>query len=134
MRDKHLQTVIDAAGGQAALARALGISRSTVAGWLQVPTRHTPAVARLTGLSMSRLRPDVFTQHSAVGFSEAQAPFQAEALALGLDADAIAAKALRDAVQAEKERRWLAENAAAIEAHNAWVEEHGVPLSRYRMF
>ena len=56
------------------------------------------------------------------------------ARALGLDADAIAAKALRDAVQAEKERRWLAENAAAIEAHNAWVEKHGVSLARYRMF
>lgn len=31
-------------------------------------------------------------------------------------------------------RRWRAENAEAIKAWNAWVEEHGLPLEEYRMF
>lgn len=60
--------------------------------------------------------------------------FATEARALGLDPDAIAAKAIRDAIKAEKERRWLEENREAIEAQNAWVEKHGVPLAKYRMF
>lgn len=29
---------------------------------------------------------------------------------------------------------WLAENAAALKAHNAWIEENGLPLAKYRMF
>lgn len=29
---------------------------------------------------------------------------------------------------------WRAENRAAIEATNRWVEEHGLPPERYRMF
>jgi hypothetical protein len=31
-------------------------------------------------------------------------------------------------------RKWLEENAEAIKAWNAWVEEHGLPLEEYRMF
>ena len=31
-------------------------------------------------------------------------------------------------------RRWRAENAEAIKAWNAWVEENGLPLEEYRMF
>ncbi|SMF61261.1 antitoxin CcdA [Allosphingosinicella indica] len=29
---------------------------------------------------------------------------------------------------------WQEENREAIEACNAWVEEHGLPLAKYRMF
>lgn len=68
------------------------------------------------------------------GFADAQAPFATEARAMGLDPDAIAAKAIRDAIRAEKERRWLEDNRDAIAAHNEWVEKHGVPLAKYRMF
>lgn len=68
------------------------------------------------------------------GFAETQAPFATEARALGLDPEAIAQKAVRDAIKAEKERRWLEENREAIEAQNAWVEKHGLPLAKYRMF
>jgi hypothetical protein len=41
------------------------------------------------------------------GFAETQAPFATEARALG--PEAIAQKAVRDAIKAEKERRWLEE-------------------------
>lgn len=68
------------------------------------------------------------------GFADAQSPFVAEARLLGLDPDAIAAKAIEDAVSAEKARRWLEENKEAIEAQNAWIEKNGLPLAKYRMF
>lgn len=68
------------------------------------------------------------------GLAEAQAPFAAEAQSLGLDPTAIAAKAVQDAIRAEKARRWLAENADAIEAWNRWTENNELPLAEYRMF
>lgn len=53
---------IAAAGGGAALARALGIRRSAVQAWKSshIPVAQVPAVARLTGLGLDDLRPDVF--------------------------------------------------------------------------
>lgn len=70
----------------------------------------------------------------SAGFAETQVPIADEARTLGLDPDAIAAKAVQDAIRAEKERRWIEENREAIEAQNAWVERHGLPLAKYRMF
>lgn len=29
---------------------------------------------------------------------------------------------------------WMKENKEAIESHNAWVEKHGLALSKYRQF
>ena len=88
-----------------------------------MPAARVAAVSRLTGLPAAEIRPDL------VGFAEAQAPFP-EARALGLDPQAIIAEAMR----VEKTRRWQAENAAAIEANNAWVEKNGLPLARWRIF
>ena len=34
----------------------------------------------------------------------------------------------------EEGRKWREENAEAISAWNAWVEENGLPLEKYRMF
>jgi antitoxin CcdA len=42
--------------------------------------------------------------------------------------------ALRAAAKAERERQWQEENKESIEAWNAWVEEHGLPLAQYRQF
>ena len=42
--------------------------------------------------------------------------------------------ALRTAAKAERERQWQEENKDSIEAWNAWVEEHGLPLAKYRQF
>ena len=99
-----------------------------------MPAQHVGAVARITGLPVHALRPDLFPENPKPGFAETQAPFATEARALGLDPEAIAQKAVRDAIKAEKERRWLEENREAIAAHNEWVEKHGVPLAKYRMF
>ena len=132
MRDMALSRAIEAAGGVNALARQLGITSASVAQWRSVPLARVTEVARITGFAPADLRPDL---HAAVpGFAEAQTPFAAEAHSLGLDAAAIAAKAVREAISAEKGRRWLEENREAIEAHNRWVEENGLPLAEYRMF
>ena len=128
MRDPGLSKAVERAGGVNALARALGLAGASVAQWRRVPPARLAEVARVTGLSPAELRPDL-----NAGFAGAQAPF-AEAEALGLDPAAIAAEAVREAVRAEKARRWLEENREAIEAHNKWVEENGLPLAEYRMF
>ena len=122
-----LDRIIARAGGVNALARQLGISSAAVSVWKRVPAARVAAVARITGLPASQIRPDLG------GFAETQAPFP-EARALGLDPQAIAAKALAEAVRAEKARRWQAENAAALEAKAAWLEKHGLPLARFRQF
>ena len=41
---------------------------------------------------------------------------------------------LRNAVAETKAAAWRRENAAALEASNAWVAEHGLSLARYRRF
>lgn len=58
-----------------------------------------------------------------------------QAEALGVSLPQVCEAALRDAVRrAEKARRWQEENRAAIEAHSRWVEKHGLPLEKYRVF
>ena len=122
-----IDTILAKAGGVNALARQLGISSAAVSMWKRVPAARVAAVARITGLPACEIRPDLG------GFAEDQAVFP-EARALGLDPQAIATQALAEAVRAEKARRWQEENADAIQAMNAWVEEHGLPLARWRMF
>lgn len=59
----------------------------------------------------------------------------AEARALGIDVEAACVRGLSESVKkTEQARRWAEENREAIAAHNAWVEENGLPLERYRMF
>ena len=57
-----------------------------------------------------------------------------EAKAFGLNLSELAERGIAEAVQAEKERRWKEETSEAIREHNAWVEEHGLPLAQYRVF
>jgi antitoxin CcdA len=47
-----------------------------------------------------------------------------QACEAGLDQEV--RKSLREA--------WIAENMDAMKAMNAWVEEHGLPLAKYRQF
>ena len=59
----------------------------------------------------------------------------AEARALGINVEAACVRGLSESVKkTEQSRRWAEENREAIAAHNAWVEENGLPLERYRMF
>jgi len=58
----------------------------------------------------------------------------AEAREYGISLSRTSEEALVAAVKTERERRWREENRAAIEANNRWVEQHGLPLERYRLF
>lgn len=122
-----------------ALGERLGVSHTTVLRWATgqaVPRGRArmEALARATQGAVTAA--DFFPEVAAAppGLAEAQAPFAAEAQALGLDAAAIAARAVQEAIRAEKARRWLEENQDAIEAWNRWTESNELPLAEYRMF
>lgn len=59
-----LDAALTKAGGGAALARALGVTKGAVQQWKQagIPASRVPAVARLTGIPMRELRPDLFDE------------------------------------------------------------------------
>ena len=53
-----------------------------------------------------------------------------EAKRLGVEVAERSEQQVRQAVR----EAWIEENRAAIEASNAWVEKHGLPLEKYRQF
>jgi len=57
-----------------------------------------------------------------------------EARGLGINLSATFEASLRDAVRARKAAQWREENRAAIQSSNDWVEQHGLPLEKYRQF
>jgi antitoxin CcdA len=57
-----------------------------------------------------------------------------EAQALKVETAGLDAAGLKDAVRKEKERLFLIENAEAIRYSNEYVEKHGLPLDKYRLF
>ena len=57
-----------------------------------------------------------------------------EARRLGVNLSRAAEDGLRQAVRTEAARRWQEENAEGIRQMNAYVEKHGLPLAKYRMF
>ncbi len=58
----------------------------------------------------------------------------AEAKALGVNISLASARGLELAVREARGARWLAENRAALESSNAYVEKHGLPLAKHRLF
>lgn len=58
----------------------------------------------------------------------------AEAKALNINISQAAEAGLARAVAEKRAERWLADNREAVESSNAYVEEHGLPLARYRGF
>jgi antitoxin CcdA len=57
-----------------------------------------------------------------------------DAKALGVNLSRACDGALRAAIKVEREARWKAENAEAIQSFNDYVDKHGIPLSQYRQF
>ncbi|WP_424929777.1 type II toxin-antitoxin system CcdA family antitoxin [Amaricoccus tamworthensis] len=57
-----------------------------------------------------------------------------EARALKVNLSRAAEEGVRAAVRRARSEQWKAENAAALESSNAFVEMHGLPLDRYRQF
>ncbi|MEO4000876.1 type II toxin-antitoxin system CcdA family antitoxin [Mesorhizobium sp. CAU 1732] len=58
----------------------------------------------------------------------------AEAKTLSVNISRAAEEGIASAVRAEKERLWKIENREALESWNAYVDEHGLPLAKYRQF
>jgi len=61
-------------------------------------------------------------------------PLLAEAEALGINVSQVAEEGIAKAVAAKRTALWLQENHEAIQSSNEYVEKHGLPLARYRMF
>lgn len=122
-----IEEAIAAAGGVSRLGAALGLAHTSILKWRRsgIPAERVPAVEAATGVPRQRLRPDLFA---------VPAPHEAEAAALGLDAAALAERAVRAAISAEKARRWREENREAIAGWNRWIEENGLPLAKYRPY
>lgn len=57
-----------------------------------------------------------------------------QAKALDINISRACEQGLEQQVSKSRAERWLEENREAIESTNAWVEKHGLPLARYRMF
>jgi antitoxin CcdA len=63
-----------------------------------------------------------------------EADLVAEARRLGISLSRVAEAGLRRAVAEEAKLRWQEENREALLSSNAYVEKHGLPLAKYRMF
>ncbi|MDP2699647.1 type II toxin-antitoxin system CcdA family antitoxin [Thalassospira sp.] len=57
-----------------------------------------------------------------------------EARALGINISRSAETGLREAVARRRAEIWKEQNRAGIEASNAYLEKHGIPLSSHRKF
>ena len=76
-RDAGLNEAIEAIGGVAALARALGIAQPSVSAWTRVPAERALAVEAATGVARTRLRPDLYGPSIAAKSAEAPATVDA---------------------------------------------------------
>lgn len=61
-------------------------------------------------------------------------PLLLEARELGLNVSQAAEDGIAKALADRRAELWLQENAAAIRSSNEFVEKHGLPLAKYRMF
>ncbi len=66
MANTGMDAVKEVVPSIAALARGLGITRGAVAQWERVPAERVVQVSKLTGLSCSVLRPDLFSSSEVV--------------------------------------------------------------------
>jgi antitoxin CcdA len=120
--------------------KRVGVSHSTVQRWASgqsAPRGRATMQAVVSATGGAVTAEDFFgpaADGKQRGFAEVQTPLVTEARSLGLDPGAIAAKALEDAISAEKERRWVEENRAAMDAWNAWTDANELPLAKYRAF
>ena len=57
-----------------------------------------------------------------------------EAKRLGINVSLACETGLTDKVRKAKATKWLEENREALDWSNEYVEKHGLPLARYRMF
>lgn len=61
-------------------------------------------------------------------------PLLAEAKELRINISQAAEAGVAKAVAEKRAELWVQENREAFESSNAYVEKHGLPLAKYRMF
>jgi antitoxin CcdA len=101
-----------------------------------VPTAHSwhdSLHAMEQELIMSAISPYANSAKKATNVSLAESLLN-EAKALRINISQAAEAGVAKAVAAKRAELWLQENWAAIESSNAYVENHGLPLEKYRMF
>jgi len=64
MRDAGLSEAIRAAGGVSQLAEKIGISQPSVSNWHKIPAERVLSVEKVTGVSRTALRPDLYPEQS----------------------------------------------------------------------
>jgi antitoxin CcdA len=57
-----------------------------------------------------------------------------QAKELGINFSRVCERGLLAEIASARGDRWLRENSGALEAWNAWIDEHGLPLEEYRKF
>jgi antitoxin CcdA len=57
-----------------------------------------------------------------------------EAKAAGINMSATLERALNDELKQHRTRTWLEENREALASLNAYIEKHGLPLAKYRVW
>jgi antitoxin CcdA len=57
-----------------------------------------------------------------------------QARELGVSVSRACEAGLAAEVKKAREAKWIEENWEAIQSSNCWVEEHGLPLAKYRQF
>lgn len=85
------------------------------------------------------MQESVVTKHERIGTRKAtnlslDTGLVADARDLGINLSRTCEDALRKEIAAERGRRWQEENKEAIAAWNAYHQEHGSPLDKYRQF
>jgi antitoxin CcdA len=84
-----------------------------------------------TGTALVRQRRTAGTRPTNVSLNVALVD---EAKALGVNISLAAASGLEQAVKQARAERWLEENQAALDAYNEYVQKHGLPLEKLRLF
>lgn len=68
MNDKSpLERAKERVGGQAALAKLIGVTAQAISQWVEVPPLRVLEVERVSGVSRSELRPDLYPVEEGAG-------------------------------------------------------------------
>ena len=80
------------------------------------------------------IHPKEFEMLGDAAEPRAKAALLDEAKDYGINVSSAAAEGLTEKVRAERWARWRAENREWMDGYNVWIEEHGLPLAKYRAF
>lgn len=124
------------------VADLVGVGVSTITAYENGSRRPRPETAHqieiVSGGAVSASQLLGLSGKDSKSLREDSAPFDddihRQALDLGLDPDAIASKAVADAVKRKRFEAWIEENKDAFAAHRKDLEENGLWSDGFRMF